>query len=95
MVGIAVSEVNFRLGCVLVFDDPSALAQAAEFSVRSTHPNIVADADGMLKRMQENYDKLGYHLGIPGRILEKGPEELAEFLTQARTGELWAQEGRQ
>jgi hypothetical protein len=49
----------------------------------------VTDAETMLARMKESYEKLGYHLGIPGRLLEKGPEELAEFLTKARTGQLW------
>ena len=91
--GIAVDEVNFRLGCVLVFEDPAAVAESARFLVRSQSPDVVADAATMLARMQDSYEKLGYHLGIPGRILEKGPEELAELLTKARTGQLWEQEG--
>jgi hypothetical protein len=33
---------------------------------------------------------LGYHLGIPGRILELGPAELASLLSRARTGALWS-----
>jgi hypothetical protein len=90
--GIAVDEVNFRLGCVLLFEDPAVVAQGARFHARSTNPEHVTDAGTMLARMEETYAKMGYHLGIPGRILEKGPEELAEFLTRARTGTLWAKE---
>jgi hypothetical protein len=88
---IAVHEVNFRLGCVLVFEDPAAVAETAQFLVRSSQPDLITDAETMLARMQDSYSSLGYHLGIPGRILEKGPEELAEFLAQARTGQLWSE----
>ncbi len=91
--GIGVGDVNRRHGCVLIFDDPAAVAEQARFLVRSPRPEIVTDAGAMRVRMTETYDELGYHLGIPGRILEKGPEELAEFLAQARTGQLWEQEG--
>lgn len=91
--GIAVDEVNFRLGCVLVFEDPAAVAEGTRFLARSQSPEVVADAGTMLARMENTFAALGYHLGIPGRILEKGPEELAEFLTRARTGQLWPQEG--
>lgn len=90
--GIAVAEVNFRHGCVLVFEDPAAVAGEAHFLARSNRPDLVTDGQTMLARLEENYDKLGYHLGIPGRILEKGPEELADLLTRARTGQLWEQE---
>ncbi len=90
--GIAVDEVNFRHGCVLIFEDPAAVAHQTRFLARSTRPDLVTNSQTMLARMEENYDKLGYHLGIPGRILEKGPEELAELLTEARTGRLWEQE---
>lgn len=90
--GIAVNAVSRRLGCALVFEDAATVAQGARFVARSDRPDIVTDAETMLLRMSENYKTLGYHLGIPGRILEKGPEELAEFLTQARTGQLWEQE---
>jgi len=90
--GIAVAEVNWRPGCALLFEDAAAVAQSATFLCRSSRPDLVTDATTMLARMKENYDHLGYHLGIPGRILEKGPEELAELLTQARTGRLWQQE---
>jgi hypothetical protein len=87
--GIAVDEVNWREGCALVFEDPARVAQDARFLARSTRPDVVTDAATMLARMQESYANLGYHLGIPGRILEKGPRELAEFLSAARTGRLW------
>lgn len=90
--GIAVAEVNWRLGCALLFEDAAAVAQSATFLYRSNRPDLVTDATTMLARMTENCDRLGYHLGIPGRILEKGPEDLAELLTQARTGRLWQQE---
>jgi hypothetical protein len=42
--------------------------------------------------MEENFDRTGYHLAIPGRILEMGPDELAGILVKARTGELWQKE---
>lgn len=90
--GIGVNEVNFREGCVLVFEDPAAAAQGARFLVRSSRPDIITDREAMMARMEENHQALGYHLGIPGRILELGPEELARFLARARTGALW-QEG--
>jgi hypothetical protein len=93
IIGIAVDEVNFRMGCVLVFADPAVVARGARFHLRSTQPDLVTDAETMLARMKEGYEKMGYHLGIPGRLLEKGPEELAQFLAKARTGQLW-QEAR-
>jgi hypothetical protein len=87
--GIAVDEVNFRDGCVLLFEDPAAVAGEARFLVRSNRPDVVTDQETMLARMRENYEKLGYHFGIPGRILELDPEDLAQFLVKARTGLLW------
>lgn len=87
--GIAVDEVNWRDGCTLVFEDPASVAESARFLARSTRPDIVTDSATMLARMQDCYGDLGYHLGIPGRLLEKGPEELASFLSEARTGQLW------
>ena len=93
--GIGVDVVSRRLGCVLVFQDPAAVADSAQFLVRSKSPDVVADAATMLARMQASYEQMSYHLGIPGRILEKGPEELAELLTQARTGQLWGEEKEQ
>lgn len=87
--GIAVDEVNFRDGCTLLFEDPAAVVAQARFLVRSNHPDVVTDRETMLARMRQNYRALGYHFGIPGRILELGPEELAQFLAKARTGSLW------
>lgn len=88
--GIATDEVNFREGCVLVFEDPAAVAQTARFLVRSNDPEVVASPATMQARFEENMARLGYHLGIPGRILELGPEELARLLSKARTGALWS-----
>jgi hypothetical protein len=88
---IAVDEVNWRPGCTLVFEDPATVAEGARFLARSSRPDIVADAGTMLARMKDCYDNLGYHLGIPGRILERGPEELAELLSKACSGQLWAE----
>jgi hypothetical protein len=87
--GIAVDEVNWRDGCTLVFEDPASVAESARFLARSSRPDIVTDAGTMLARMEDCYVDLGYHLGIPGRLLEKGPKELAELLSQACTGQLW------
>ena len=91
--GIAVDEVNWRDGCTLLFEDPTPVAETARFFAHSSRPDIVTDAATMLDRMKECYANLGYHLGIPGRLLERGPEELASLLSQARTGRLW-QEGK-
>lgn len=88
--GIGVDEVNFRQGCVLVFEDPATVAEGTRFLARSNRPDIITGREAMLARMEENHQDLGYHLGIPGRILEMGPEELAELLARARTGALWA-----
>ena len=87
--GIAVAEVNRRPGCVLVFDDVTAVVQSATFHGVPAPPDAVTNATRMQARMQENLKAGGYHLGIPGRILELGPEALAELLTRGRTGELW------
>lgn len=87
--GIAVDAVNFRDGCVLLFEEPAAVAGEARFLARSNRPDIITDQETMLARMKDNYENLGYHFGIPGRILELGPEELAEFLVKARMGLLW------
>jgi hypothetical protein len=91
--GIGVDEVNFREGCVLIFEDPGAAAEGTRFLVRARQPDIITDRAAMLARMEENYRVLGYHLGIPGRILEMGPQELARFLAGARTGSLWQDGG--
>lgn len=90
---IGVDEVNFREGCVLVFEDAADAAKGTRFLVRARQPDIITDPEAMLIRMEENYRVLGYHLGIPGRILEIGPQELARFLADARTGALWQDGG--
>jgi hypothetical protein len=89
LAGIGVDEVNRRAGCVLVFEEPAAAVEGTRFLARARQPDVVTDGEAMLARMEENYRLLGYHLGIPGRILEMGPEELAKFLADARTGKLW------
>lgn len=89
--GIAVDEVGRRLSCVLIFEDTAAVAKLARFHLRSTRPDAITDAWTMQARMDENFEQLGYHLAIPGRILEMGPEELAKLLVQGRTGDLWAE----
>lgn len=92
IVGIAVHEVNRREGCVLVFDDvPSVVAQA-RFHHRSSQADAVNDAATMQARMDANFETVGYHLAIPGRILEAGPSELAKLLAEGRTGQLWQKE---
>lgn len=88
--GIATNEVNFREGCVLLFEDPAAVAQTARFLVRSNNPEVIASPAAMQARFEENMDRLGYHLGIPGRILELSPDELATLLSRARSGALWS-----
>jgi hypothetical protein len=87
--GIAVDEVNRRPGCVLVLEDPAAAAQGARFHRGSNRHDAVTDAATMKIRMETNYDENGYHLAIPGRLLELGPEALAELLTRACKGVLW------
>lgn len=86
---IGVTEVNFRPGCVLVFEDAAEAVKRTQFHARSNRADIITDADAMLARMEYNFENLGYHLGIPGRMLEKGAEELAELLTNGCTGKLW------
>ncbi len=92
IVGIAVAEVNRRLGCALVFDDAGAVARSAVFHLNSRRPDAVTGAAAMQARMEQNLALWGYHLGLPGRMLEMKPERLAELLTKARTGELWRKE---
>lgn len=90
--GIAVGEVNRRDGCILVFEDVASVARTATFRLNSKRPDAVTNVATMQARMEENMRLWGYHLGIPGRMLEMGPEELAELLTKARTGKLWQEE---
>jgi hypothetical protein len=89
VVGIAVDEINRKPSCVLVFDDVAAVVQRAEFHNQSKRPDAVTSAGTMQARMEENFEGSGYHLTIPSRILELGPEELAELLSKARRGTLW------
>jgi hypothetical protein len=90
--GIVVDDVNRKPGCALIFDDPAAVVQGATFHTASERPGAVNDAATMRTRLQENYERGGYHLGIPGRLLELGPHALAERLVMARTGQLWKEE---
>jgi hypothetical protein len=87
--GIAVDEVDRRLGCALVFDDVAEVARHSVFRRAPAGPEAVTNAARMQARMEDSFRQRGYHLGIPGRILELGPEALARLLAQARTGELW------
>jgi hypothetical protein len=87
--GIAVDAVSRRPGCVLIFEDVEAVVRHARFHGRSSHREAITDARTMQARMEQNLDRLGYHLGIPGRMLEMGAEELAGLLAEARTGALW------
>jgi hypothetical protein len=82
--GIAVDEVNRRLCCVLIFEDVASIALGAEFHSSSSRPDAVTDTGTMQARMEESFDLCGYHLAIPSRILEMGPEELAELLAKAK-----------
>lgn len=90
--GIAVDEVSRRPGCVLIFEDVATVAQRAQFHGKATRPDAITNAGLMQTRMEENFERWGYHLGVPGRILEMGPEELAGLLAKARTGKLWREE---
>jgi hypothetical protein len=87
--GIALADVDRRIGCALVFDDVAAVAEGAAFHSASAPKGAVRSAARMQERMEGCFRDTGYHLGIPHRILERGPEALAKLLTQARTGELW------
>jgi len=89
ILGIGVDKVDRRLGCVLAFEDVAAVVQDASFHSRSNRPNAVTSAVAMQARMEENYEQIGYHFGIPGRLLELQAEALAELLSKGRTGQLW------
>lgn len=87
--GIAVDVVNQRPGCVIVLDDVEAVSHGATFLPGSNRRDAVVDRAVMCTRLEDNFRQAGYHLGIPGRMLELSPERLAELLVQARTGSLW------
>lgn len=89
---IAVHGVNRKPGCVMVFDDLAEVVQGATFH-KSRSRNALENAEEMQRQMEENYREAGYHFAIPGRLLEKGPDELAELLAAARMGDLWREEG--
>jgi hypothetical protein len=89
ILGIGVDKVDRRLGCVLAFEDVPAVVQGASFHGRNNRPSAVTNAVAMQARMEENYNQIGYHLGIPGRLLELPAEVLAELLSKGRTGQLW------
>jgi hypothetical protein len=87
--GIAVDEANRKPACVLIMEDVGAVAGHATFHDHPRRLDAVTDARTMQTRMEENFTLTGYHLAIPGRILEMGPYELAGMLVEARTGQLW------
>jgi hypothetical protein len=93
--GIAVGEVNRKPGCVLVLEDPAAVAANAAFHPGSRRQDAVTDTATMQARMEEAFDSNGYHLAFPGRILELSPDELAALLASARKGELWQEQEKQ
>jgi len=95
VVGIAVNEVSRRPGCVLIFDDVAAVVQGATFHGKSARRGAIHNAETMQARMEENFDNLKYHLGIPGRLLEIGADDLAKLVVEARTGELWQEESEE
>jgi hypothetical protein len=92
IVAIAVHGVNRKPGCVLVYDDVSKVVSGATFH-KSRAGSPIQSAAEMQRQMEENFSEAGYHFAIPGRLLEKGPDELAELLAAARMGELWREEG--
>lgn len=87
--GILVDQVNRKPGCALIFKDLAAVTEKATFHAGSRRPGAVNDAATMRARLQDNYKEMGYHMGIPGRLLELGPDALAELLVEARTGQIW------
>jgi hypothetical protein len=95
IVGIAVDEVNRRLCCALLFENVASLVQGAEFHSRSNQPDAVTGPEAMQARMEENFSLYGYHLAIPSRILEIGPEKLAELLAEAKSQSTGPQSGDQ
>jgi hypothetical protein len=94
VIGIGVDRVSRRPGCVLVFEDVDAVVQQTRFHAKSAGRGAVTDASMMQAQMEANFRQLGYHLGIPGRILEMNADELAGLLARARTGELWREEAQ-
>jgi hypothetical protein len=91
LASIGVAEANRRQSCALVFEDVAQVVGGATFHSGPRRVDAVTDKTTMQKRMEENLDIMGYHLAIPGRILEMDAEALAELLSRARTGELWSE----
>jgi hypothetical protein len=87
--GIAVDEVNRRPACILIFGDVAAVVERAAFHAKAQRPGAVTNAATMQARMEENFERWGYHLVIPRRLLEIEPDDLAGLLTKARMGQLW------
>ena len=94
VIGIGVDRVSRKPGCVLIFEDVEAVVQRTRFHAGSAGRGAVTDASTMQSQMETNLERLGYHLGIPGRILEMDSGELAGFLSRARTGEFWREEAQ-
>ena len=94
VVAIGVDRVSRRPGCVLIFEDVEAVVQRTRFHAKAAGRGAITDATMMQVQMEANFQQLGYHLGIPGRILEMDADELGEFLARARTGELWREEAQ-
>ena len=94
VIGIGVDRVSRKPGCVLIFEDVGAVVQRTRFHAMSAARGAVTDASMMQAKMEANFRQLGYHLGIPGRILEMNADELAGLLARARTGELWREEAQ-
>ena len=92
--GIAVDRVGRKPGCVLIFEDVEKVVQRTRFHGEGTGRGAVTNASMMQSQMEVNFERLGYHLGIPGRILEMDADELAGLLARARTGELWGEEAQ-
>ena len=92
--GIAVDRVGRKPGCVPIFVDAAAVAQQTRFHDEATGRGAITNASMMQAQMEVNFERLGYHLGIPGRILEMDAGELAALLARARTGELWGEEAQ-
>lgn len=94
IVGIGVDRVSRKPGCVLIVDDVEAVVERTHFHVKAAGRGAVTGASMMQAQMEANFRQLGYHLGIPGWILEMDADELAGFLARARTGELWKEGGK-
>ena len=69
-----------------------AVYNSLDYDEQRLARDAVTDAATMQARMEASFDDNGYHLAIPGRILELSPDELAELLAKARMGQLWQEE---